>query len=109
MPVPHLLIRGEAVLEVTDNGPGMSEASQRSLFQPFFRAPEARALPGHGLGMATTKRLVEAHGGTLRIRSAPGAGTTATVRFPHVEVRPTLEPGRPAAAQTPAPEILANR
>ena len=55
------------------------------LYQPFFRAPEARGLPGQGLGLATTKRLVEAHGGTLRVRSAPGSGTTATVRFPSVD------------------------
>jgi signal transduction histidine kinase len=73
--------RGEAVLEVTDNGIGMSEESQRRLFQPFFRAPEARALPGHGLGMATTKRLIEAHGGTIAVRSALHAGTQVTVKF----------------------------
>ena len=74
----------EAVFEVTDNGPGMTEAVLARLYQPFFRAPEARGLPGQGLGLATTKRLVEAHGGTLRVHSAPGSGTTATVRFPSV-------------------------
>lgn len=74
--------RGEAVLEVTDNGLGMSEETQRSLFHPFFRAKEARGLPGHGLGLATTKRLVEAHGGTITVRSAPEVGTQVTVRFP---------------------------
>jgi signal transduction histidine kinase len=85
----------EAVLEVTDNGPGMTEAVLARLYQPFFRAPEARGLPGQGLGLATTKRLVEAHGGTLRIRSAPGGGTTATARFPSVD-RPRSEAARPA-------------
>ncbi|HET9034725.1 MAG TPA: HAMP domain-containing sensor histidine kinase, partial [Myxococcaceae bacterium] len=83
----------EAVLEVTDNGPGMTEAVLARLYQPFFRAPEARGLPGQGLGLATTKRLVEAHGGTLRVRSAPGSGTTATVRFPSVD-RPRSEGAR---------------
>ncbi len=71
-----------AVLEVSDNGPGMSEQTRQRLFQPFFRAPEARGLPGHGLGLATTKRLVEAHGGTIKVQSAPGAGTLVTVRLP---------------------------
>ena len=71
-----------AVLEVSDNGPGMTEDVRQRLFQPFFRAPEARGLPGHGLGLATTQRLVEAHGGTIQVQSAPGAGTVVTVRLP---------------------------
>jgi two-component system OmpR family sensor kinase len=91
----------EAVLEITDNGPGMTEEVLTRLYQPFFRAPEARGLPGQGLGLATTKRLVDAHGGTLRIRSQPGVGTTATVRFPSVDLTRT-EPGAvPARATQP--------
>lgn len=91
----------DAVLEVTDNGPGMSEETRRRLFQPFFRAPEARGLPGHGLGLATTKRLVEAHGGTIHVQSAPGAGTMVAVRLPLSQARPA--PGDlPAPLRTPA-------
>lgn len=74
--------RGQAVLEVSDNGVGMAAATQQSLFQPFFRAPEARALPGHGLGMATTRRLIEAHGGTISVHSELNVGTQVTVRLP---------------------------
>jgi len=74
----------DAVLEVVDNGIGMDAMVQASLFQPFFRAPEVRALPGHGLGLATTRRVVEAHGGTLQVRSEPGKGTRVVVRFPRV-------------------------
>ncbi|MHB8879827.1 MAG: sensor histidine kinase, partial [Myxococcaceae bacterium] len=74
--------KSQAVLEVTDNGLGMSAESQGQLFQPFFRAQESRHLPGYGLGMATTKRLVEAHGGTIQVRTASGAGTQVSVRFP---------------------------
>ncbi|MBL8957269.1 MAG: HAMP domain-containing histidine kinase [Myxococcaceae bacterium] len=90
--------KGEAVLEVTDNGRGMSEESQKSLFQPFFRAPEARSLPGHGLGMATTKRLVEAYAGTITVKSQLGVGTQVTVRLPladktvDAQQRPTAAP-----------------
>jgi signal transduction histidine kinase len=73
---------GEAVLEVEDNGLGMSPETQAKLFQPFFRAPETRGIPGHGLGLATTKRLVDAHGGTLLLRSEPNVGTRVMVRFP---------------------------
>jgi signal transduction histidine kinase len=72
---------GHGLLEVSDNGPGMSGSSLQFLFQPFFRAPETRSLPGHGLGLATTKRLVEAHGGTIEVRSTPGAGTRVRVRL----------------------------
>jgi two-component system, OmpR family, sensor kinase len=73
--------RGQAFLEVTDNGAGMNEETQRQLFQPFFRATTTRHLPGHGLGLATTKRLIEAHGGTIGVRSQAGEGTQVTVRF----------------------------
>jgi signal transduction histidine kinase len=74
--------RGQGVLEVKDNGRGMAPAVLAGLFQPFFRAPDVKQLPGYGLGLATTKRLVEAHGGTLAVASAPGTGSTFTVRFP---------------------------
>ncbi len=73
---------GGAVLEVSDNGIGISEEAQRSLFQPFFRAAEARALPGYGLGLCTARRIVEAHGGTLLVQSVSGEGTRVTVRLP---------------------------
>ncbi|MBF5043660.1 HAMP domain-containing histidine kinase [Aggregicoccus sp. 17bor-14] len=71
-----------AVLEVKDNGIGMGERVQAALFQPFFRAPEVRALPGHGLGLATVKRVVEAHGGGIQVHSAEGQGTRVRVQLP---------------------------
>jgi signal transduction histidine kinase len=88
---------GQGVLEVTDNGCGMSPATQSSLFQPFFRAPEARALPGHGLGLATTKRLVEAHAGSIEVRSQLGVGTQVTVRFPIARALPAARERIPSA------------
>jgi signal transduction histidine kinase len=74
----------EALLEVSDNGCGMSGESMSALFQPFFRAPESRGRPGHGLGLATTKRLVEGHGGRILVRSMLGEGTHVSVYFPLV-------------------------
>ena len=88
-------LAGDAELTVEDNGPGMNEASQKLLFQPFFRAPEVRGMPGHGLGLATTKRLVDAHGGSITVESREGVGTTVRVRLPLAEVQPGA-PGRPA-------------
>ena len=90
----------EAVLEVTDNGPGMSEAVLARLYQPFFRAPEARGLPGQGLGLATTKRLVEAHGGTLRIRSAAGERHDGDGALPDAWIGRGREAARPAQARS---------
>ncbi len=72
----------KGVLEVVDNGPGMTKASQAQLFQPFFRAPESRSVPGTGLGLATTRRLVDAHEGLITVTSEPGAGTSVVVRLP---------------------------
>ncbi len=89
-----------AVLEVSDNGSGMTEETRARLFQPFFRAPEARGLPGHGLGLATTKRLVEAHGGTIHLQSAKDAGTLVTVRLPLSQ--PDVRTAGPAPLRTPA-------
>jgi two-component system OmpR family sensor kinase len=85
--------RAHAVLEVSDNGRGMSPTSQAQLFQPFFRAPEAKHLPGYGLGMATTKRLVEAHGGAIEVRSELEVGTQVTVRLPLADGSETPQAG----------------
>jgi two-component system OmpR family sensor kinase len=90
--------RGQATLEVTDNGPGMSEDTQRNLFQPFFRADKTRHLPGYGLGLATTKRLIEAHGGQISVRSGVGAGTQMTVKFPLAAPRVPPTAREPLAA-----------
>ncbi|MBS1153576.1 MAG: two-component sensor histidine kinase, partial [Myxococcaceae bacterium] len=90
--------KGHALLDVTDNGPGMSEESRQRLFTPFFRAPEARAQPGYGLGLATTKRLVEAHGGTIEVKTVVGVGTQVSVRLPLADRPATLDAPRVNAA-----------
>ncbi|HZU98559.1 MAG TPA: HAMP domain-containing sensor histidine kinase [Planctomycetota bacterium] len=66
-------------IEVADTGPGIGPELRARLFRPFERG-SARA--GTGLGLATVKRLVEAHGGEIALRTEPGAGTTFVVRLP---------------------------
>ncbi|MBI4288771.1 MAG: GAF domain-containing protein [Chloroflexi bacterium] len=67
---------GELVIEVQDNGPGLSAEEQRKIFQPYWRgAPENQRLPGTGLGLALCKRLVEAHGGRIWVESETGRGS----------------------------------
>jgi signal transduction histidine kinase len=69
-------------LEVADNGPGIPAAALPRVFEPFFRA-SSRAV-GHGLGLSTVRRLVEAHGGKVRISSPPGQGTRVALDLPTV-------------------------
>jgi len=69
----------EAVCHVTftDSGPGIATELQEKIFVPFFTTKSR----GSGLGLPTAKRLVEVHGGTIAIASAP-TGTTVTVSLP---------------------------
>jgi signal transduction histidine kinase len=76
----------ETVLSVADTGPGMTPDEQRQAFDPFFRAESARvgAIRGFGVGLSIVKEIVSAHGGDVTVTSAPGEGTTMTVRIPTV-------------------------
>jgi signal transduction histidine kinase len=74
----------DVLLEVTDTGIGISPADQSRLFSRFFRTRDAEtlAIQGIGLGLAITKSIAEAHGGTIQVKSQVGAGTTFLVRLP---------------------------
>jgi len=74
---------GEVVFEVRDRGAGISAEDQKRLFTPFFRADKSRARQtgGLGLGLLLAKRIVEAHGGTLDLTSAPRAGTSVRIHL----------------------------
>jgi signal transduction histidine kinase len=67
-----------AVVTVRDTGPGLSAEAREKLFRPFFTS-KAR---GTGLGLSTAKRLVEAHGGTIRVESPSTGGVLVTLRIP---------------------------
>jgi signal transduction histidine kinase len=81
----EVLVRdGEAVVEVSDTGPGIAEVDQARLFQRFFRTDEARlrGIPGHGLGLSIVRAIVEQHGGHVYCRSQPGQGSTFGFSLP---------------------------
>lgn len=75
-----------AVIEVRDAGAGIAPEDLERVFEPFFRADRsrARATGGLGLGLALSRRIVEAHRGTLAIESVLGTGTTARMELPIV-------------------------
>ena len=66
------------VLEVTDTGVGMTPDVRGRVFDAFYSTRSA----GSGLGLPTTRKIVEAHGGTIRVASEPGKGSQFTVRLP---------------------------
>ena len=71
----------QVVFEVRDQGIGIAEDDLPHVFGAFFRSERSRSrgTGGVGLGLTLVKRIVEAHGGTIRIASSHGAGTTARV------------------------------
>jgi two-component system, OmpR family, sensor kinase len=77
---------GGAVLEVTDDGPGMSEQEAARAFDRFYRGARGGEPngdgPGSGLGLSIAQAIAVAHGGYARLRSAPGAGTTVRLWIP---------------------------
>ena len=79
-----------AYLQVQDTGMGMDDDDQRELFTKFFRTGAVRraGIPGAGLGLAITKNIVEAHGGTISLLSAQGKGSTFTVSLPQAAKLP---------------------
>jgi signal transduction histidine kinase len=73
------------VIEVEDEGPGMSEAERRGLGRAFVQGAAAEGQQGTGLGLMLVRQLVEAHGGTLDLLNAPGGGALVRVVAPVLE------------------------
>ncbi len=87
---------GHAIeIEVSDTGRGMSAEDVEHVFDRFYRAgngPDEAGAPGTGLGLAIVKSLVDLHGGSIDVDSAPGEGTSFRIRLPRATERaePTL-------------------
>jgi signal transduction histidine kinase len=94
------------VLELIDTGPGMDEETLAKVFRAFYSTKQG----GSGLGLPTARKIIEAHGGTIDIESAPRRGTRVTIWLPAPPRLPTAEkpatprkgpPGKDRSAGTP--------
>lgn len=79
-----LTTRGDGpwnILEITDTGLGMTDEVRSRVFDAFYSTRPG----GSGLGLPTTRKIIEAHGGTIHVDSEPGKGSKFTVRLPNLE------------------------
>jgi signal transduction histidine kinase len=75
-------VEGQVSLTVSDNGAGFPAEKASKLFLPFQRLHSASDYPGHGFGLASVKRIVERHGGSVTAEGREGEGAAFTVRLP---------------------------
>lgn len=76
----------QVVIDVTDNGVGLTPAEAKRVFQPFYRAAgeDGREASGVGLGLSVARHLVDRHQGALTVRSEKGKGATFSIHLPAV-------------------------
>jgi signal transduction histidine kinase len=81
-----------AEVSVIDQGVGIPAHDLPNVFRPFYRGDQSRTREtgGVGLGLALTKRICEAHGGSIEVESREDAGTTFRMRFPLDDPRPDM-------------------
>lgn len=75
--------RGDAILHVDDDGPGIEGADREHAFEPFFRSTEAlrQRVPGHGLGLALIRHIAQTHGGAAAFVDKPTPGARLEIRL----------------------------
>lgn len=72
----------EIRISISDKGRGIAPEEQQNIFQPFYRTEEGHAIPGFGLGLSLSRRIIQLHKGWIDLESAPGNGSTFYVILP---------------------------
>jgi signal transduction histidine kinase len=92
---------------VADSGIGIPPEAQEKVFEPFYRTDDSRsrATGGYGLGLSLTKSIVEAHGGTIQLKSTVGSGTTINMWIPNTPIPEAVV--RTVTSREPARERVA--
>jgi two-component system sensor histidine kinase MprB len=79
----HVSVRlDEGVLTVADEGPGIAEADLPMIFERFYRAADARTMPGSGLGLSIVRQAAERHGGSVEVHNRTPHGSVFTMSLP---------------------------
>jgi signal transduction histidine kinase len=79
-------IRGDNFqVSVKDSGIGIAKPDQSLIFKKYYRTDQAAGFKGSGLGLALSKEIVEAHGGTIEVESVVGKGSVFTIIAPITE------------------------
>lgn len=81
----------DGVLTVADQGPGIADEDLPHVFDRFFRSPEARTLPGSGLGLSIVRQVAERHGGSVSAGRADGGGALLSLHIPGSAEQRTAE------------------
>ena len=72
--------RGELLIEISDNGPGIAAVDLEKIFDPFYTTKDVGK--GSGLGLAVTREIIAKHGGEITVESEPGQGAIFSIRLP---------------------------
>ena len=71
-------------IDVIDNGIGITNEDLKNVFEPFYRASNAKSFNGHGIGLTLTKKIIELHNGAISINSEYKDGTMIKIQIPHL-------------------------
>ena len=100
----QIVARDQAVVSVSDTGPGISPENMARVFEPYFTTKKS----GTGLGLLIVRRVVREHGGEIELTSKPGDGTRMVVRLPGAKRPPRFLPERSGEEEASVEETPAS-